>query len=198
MFLLCAGEGITLDTYVFSRDQLYAERLSAKVLRLTRESLSQSMRLASMNLRRDNLWTFYSTPENFGTHHVNAEEALELCQLCSQTELALIDPRLTAFLFDESEMVNWSSTLFSMKMDPIFSHSITFQEPGKTSTSTTHLLHFSREEKFLLFELSADGHILTANIMLREDVGDDEVRSLKAKTIDWTVNWILHFMLHNM
>lgn len=197
LFFICEGEGSRLDAYVFSEGQLYAERLAAKVLREACVSLGHSTRLAAIDLRRDTLWANHSLPHNCDLSSTNAEEAMEMCQLSSQTALAVIDSRLSSLLSDSRDLdINWSSLFFSMRQDPMFSHCLTFEVPGRTTSA--YLFHFAGEDKFVMFELHPAGRILEAKILLREDSAEDATKAAKCKAVELVVNWILHFIWHNL
>ena len=197
LFFIFEGERTKLDTYVFSERQLYAERLAAKVLRETCVSLGHSFRLAAINLRRDILWENHSLPHNHDPTSTNAEEAMEMCQLSSQTSLTMVDSRLTSLLSDASDLdINWPSLFFSMRQDPLFSHCITFQVPGKTTSA--YLFHFAGGNKFVMFELGADGCMLDSKILLRQESADGATKAAKCRAVELVVNWILHFLWHNL
>mmetsp|Transcript_5955 Transcript_5955/g.12966 ORF Transcript_5955/g.12966 Transcript_5955/m.12966 type:complete len:282 (+) Transcript_5955:15-860(+) len=198
LFLICEGEGAKLDAYVFSEGQVYAERLMAKIFRQARVLAGHATRLAAINLRRDTLWANHSLAHNFDVTSVNAEEAMEMCELSgSQTDITELDSRLSSLLSDKKDLeINWPSLFFSMRQDPLFSHCFTFEVPGKAATS--YLFHFAREDKFLLFELDTDRGMLAAKLLLREEISDDVAKATKCKTVELVVNWILHFLWHNL
>lgn len=201
IFLLCPGDGGTLlDEYVVSPDQIYAERLQAKILRLACETINEMMKLAAISLRRDTLWANLSLEHNRDASGISSEDVREMCQLCSQTSLSDVDPRLSDLLDlndDDHVGIRWKNVLFSMKQDPLlFSHCLAVQMPERNSMA--HLFHFAKDDMFVCFELSSDtGKMLAANLLLRvEDKGDEASR--KCKALELVTNWIVHFVWHNL
>ena len=194
IFLLCPGDGGTLlDEYVVSPDQIYAERLQAKILRLACERINDSMIVSAISLRRDTLWANLSLEHNRDASGISSEDVREMCQLCSQTSLSDVDPRLTDLL--DLNGIRWQNVLFSMKQDPlVFSHCLAVQMPERNST--THLFHFAKDDMFVCFELSDTGKMLAANLLLRVENKGDEAR--KCKALELVTNWIVHFVWHNL
>lgn len=203
IFLLCKGDGGTsLDEYVVSPDQVYAERLQAKIFRLSCETISETMKLSAISLRRDTLWASLTLEHNRDASGISPEDVKEMCQLCSQTSLPDIDPRLSG-LFDLNNNdhvgIRWQNVLFSMKQDPVaFSHCLVVQMPEKNATA--HLFHLAKDDMFVYFELSPDtGKMLAANLVLRvEKIGDETVVSRKCQALELVANWILNFVWHNL
>ena len=201
IFLLCPGDGGTsLDEYVVSPDQIYAERLQAKILRLACETINEMMKVAAISLRRDTLWANLSLEHNRDASGISSEDVREMCQLCSQTSLSDVDPRLSDLLDlndDDHVGIGWQNVLFSMKQDPlVFSHCLAVQMPERNSMA--HLFHFAKDDMFVCFELSSDtGKMLAANLLLRvENKGDEASR--KCKAVELVTNWIVHFVWHNL
>lgn len=204
IFLLCPGDGGTLlDEYVVSPDQIYAERLQTKILRLACETINGTMKLSAISLRRDTLWANLSLEHNRDASGISSEDVREMCQLCSQTSLSDIDPRLSDLLDlndDDHVGIRWQNVLFSMKQDPlVFSHCLAVKMPE--TNSMFHLFHFAKDDMFVCFELSSDtGKMLAANLVLRvENNGDETFAALrKCKALEAVANWILHFVWHNL
>ena len=202
VFLLCSGDGGTsLDEYVLSPDQIFAERLQARMLRLACGSLREIMKASAINLHRDTLWASLSPEHNRDASDISAEDVMEMCQLCSQISLSEIDPRLSELFSEDSDTgIRWHSVLYSMKQDPLaFSHCLIVKAPGRDATA--HLFHFPRDDMFVYFELcSGSEKMLAANLLLREEsmLDDDEMNSRKCKAVDLVANWILHFLWHNL
>lgn len=205
MFLLCTGNGGTmLDEYVVSPGQIYAERLQAKSLRLVCGTIRETMEVSALNLRRDALWASLSLEHNCKASGISPEDVRDMCQLCSQTSLSDIDPRLSDLLGsndDDDVGIKWQNILFSMKQDPVtFSHCIVVQTTD--GNAMAHLFHFAKDEMFVYFELSSEtGKMLAANLVLREENKPDLIEaaySRKCKALELVTNWILYFIWHNL
>mmetsp|Transcript_19198 Transcript_19198/g.55891 ORF Transcript_19198/g.55891 Transcript_19198/m.55891 type:complete len:148 (+) Transcript_19198:7770-8213(+) len=147
-----------------------------------------------MNLKRDSLWAKYSRPETSVAASLPAKELYEMCQLSSASPLVDADGRLKdLFARDSSVVVNWASVFFSMKQDPLYSHSMTFAPENRSLT--VYLFRYIADDLFFMFEVE-NGHMKASKILNRVVFSRNNERISKATRV--FVNWLLHWIWHNI
>jgi len=165
LYVLCFTQGLNLETYFFQKGSHYATKQSQYIVDQAKATVLDLLNKASIECRREQLWTKYSTHEGHSDvfhDDIVRKEIIELFTLGTSTSLGVLDSRLMEILTHEAKelSLNLSKVFTNKNFCKSFNRCISVFSVGKPQM---HLFCFG--DVFMLIETNAKGEMISGKLL---------------------------------
>lgn len=184
-----------MDEYVFRKGNPVGLYLADTIAIDGAAAAENALEQAAVLIRRDTLWSSFSSRNRKARRSPSKEELRELIRLVSSGPLADVDPRLSSILFDPDAQygLNWTECCKAMADDALFSPHWSFDDDTKKTSQK--LFFMTAFDEFLSLTIKEDGTLEQALLLWRNRKNVNEESTIMAGQA--CVNYLLHYLWHN-
>jgi hypothetical protein len=198
LVILCRTQGRNLSDFMFREGSNVAMRILDNIVLEGSSIVFTELRLGAKMLLKDSLWQQFSSKSTLKPTANTEENIREMLTLTNVRPLQhLLGNTLKGNGLDistllESETgIDWISCCHAMKCEPSFGPNWSLNGDG----ITTHLFFMEHEDVFLLIGVDANGALLKAGLVEKDESMTLERRQI---TMQKFSNFLLHFIWQSL